>query len=46
MDQEAVSYAAKEKERLVSHTQLENYNVDIMAHEIDEAISRLKPQSF
>ncbi len=45
VDQEAVSYVAKEKEKLVSHTQQENYNVDIVAHEIDEAISRLNPHS-
>ncbi len=45
VDQEVVSYVAKDKKRLVTHTQLENYNVDIMAYEIDEAISRLNPHS-
>ncbi len=43
VDQEAVSYVAKEKERLATRMPLENYNVNIMAHEIDEAISKLKP---
>ncbi len=45
VDQEIVSYVAKEKERLATHTPLENYNVNIMAHEIHEAISRPKPHS-
>ncbi len=42
VDHEAVSY---EKETLATHTPQENYNVDIMDHEMDEAISRLKCHS-